>query len=309
MITSFFRKSALINYAFLVLALIIFYFIFQIRQPQWGNSFVNYGQNIGKLALLFGAVFTTDFIARKNGLSKGSAYNVLTYVLLLLFFPSVFNNTKLLMANFFILLALRRVISMQSLKLTKEKIFDASLWIFIAALFHFWSIAFIFLVFISVFFHVARDYRNWILPFLAFIAVGVLFLLFVTITNSPAIETLIKNSATNFSIDYFSNKYQNISFSIYVTIGLFFLMTLLISFPKQPLMTLSSYKKLTTAFIIGAIVFSLSDQKSNELLIFTCAPISIMATNYLETVKTKVQSDFILLIVISCSLFVFFHQL
>lgn len=309
MITSFFRKSALINYAFLIVALIIFFFTFQIRQPQWENSFVNYSQNIGKLALLFGAIFTTDFIARKNGLSKGSAYTVLVYILLLLFFPDVFNNTKLLIANFFILLALRRVISMQSLKLTKEKIFDASFWVFIATLFHFWSIAFILLVFISVFFHVARDYRNWILPFLAFFAVGVLFLLFVTITNNTSLEALVLNSTTNVSIDYFSNKYQNISFSIFVTLGLFFLLTLLLSFPKQPLMTLSSYKKIATAFIIGAFVFILSDNKSNDLLLFTCAPISIMAMNYLEMAKTKVQSDFILLLIISCSLFVFFHQL
>jgi hypothetical protein len=46
------------------------------------------------------------------------------------------------------LLALRRLISLQSMKASKEKIFDASLWVFIASLFHFWSILFIVLIFI-----------------------------------------------------------------------------------------------------------------------------------------------------------------
>ena len=46
------------------------------------------------------------------------------YLLLLLFFPSVMNNFKLFIANFFILLALRRLFSLQSSKSQKEKIFD-----------------------------------------------------------------------------------------------------------------------------------------------------------------------------------------
>jgi hypothetical protein len=55
---------------------------------------------------------------------------------LLILFPSVFNNSNLLVANFFLLLAIRRMISLQTLKAPKEKIFDASIWIFIASLFH-----------------------------------------------------------------------------------------------------------------------------------------------------------------------------
>lgn len=309
MITSFFRKSALFNYAFLILVLICFFLIYQINQSEWTNTATCYLQNFGKIGLLIGAIFTTDFISNKNGLSKGSAFTVLVYILMLLFFPTVFSNTKLLVANIFIVFALRRIISMQSLKVTKEKIFDASLWIFVAALFQFWSVLFILLVFISIFFHVARDYRNWIIPFLAFIAVAILYLLYTTISTSAGIEAFISSSKTNFSLDYFTNKYQNISFSIVVTIGLFFLITMVLSFPKQPVMTLSSYKKIATAFLIGCAVFFISDAKSNELLLFICAPISIMAMNYLEQVKSKIQSDFILLVLIGCSFFAFFNQL
>jgi hypothetical protein len=107
------------------------------------------GSKLGLLAVL-GSVFITNFISKKNGLRT-----VLTqffYFLLIVFFPSVLDNVNLVVANFFILLAFRRLISLQSLKASKEKIFDASFWIIVAALFQFWSILYLVLVFISIIF-------------------------------------------------------------------------------------------------------------------------------------------------------------
>ena len=102
---------------------------------------------------MLGSVFLTSFISKRNGLSRDSTYVAFFYFLLLIFFPSLLDDTNLILSNFFILLALRRLISLQTLKETKEKIFDASLWIFIAALFQFWSILYILLVFISIIFY------------------------------------------------------------------------------------------------------------------------------------------------------------
>jgi hypothetical protein len=101
------------------------------------------GSKLGLLAVLLGSVFITNFISKKNGLSKDSAYTVFFIFLLIVFFPSVLDNVNLVVANFFILLAFRRLISLQSLKASKE-IFDASFWIIVAALFQFWSILFLF---------------------------------------------------------------------------------------------------------------------------------------------------------------------
>jgi hypothetical protein len=70
---------------------------------------------------IFGCFFIGNFIIKKNGLSKDSAYMILFYLLLLLFFPSVMNNSDLIISNFFIILALRRLISLQSPKSPKEK--------------------------------------------------------------------------------------------------------------------------------------------------------------------------------------------
>ncbi|HEU0135898.1 MAG TPA: hypothetical protein VFQ50_01265, partial [Flavobacterium sp.] len=168
MITSLFRKSTPLNYTILIISVLIFFLLFQTGHSDGELTPILLLEKITLGGLIFASLFIVNFIVKKNGLSKDNSYTILFYLLFMLFFPSVMDNINMILANFFILFALRRLMSLHSLKAHKEKIFDASFWIFVAALFHFWSILFIILVFISIFFHVSRDYRNWLLPFIAF---------------------------------------------------------------------------------------------------------------------------------------------
>jgi hypothetical protein len=229
--------------------------------------------------------------------------------LFLLFFPSVLNNINLILSNFFILLALRRLVSLQSLKDSKQKIFDASLWIFVAALFHFWSIIYIILVFISIIFHVAKDYRNWFLPIIAFFTVGIIASLFALIFDVSIIDFVNSHATINLKLDYFTNNYQNAAFSIYITIALFFIISLLGSLSNRPLLLHSSYKKILASFFIGIVIFVISANKSNDLLLFTFAPLAMMATSHIEMKQVQLKQEMVLGVLILCSLFMFFFQL
>ena len=309
MITSVFKKSTPLNLILVVFLMLVFFLLYQFQDLTWSNSAVSILRKAGLFIILLGSIFATNFIAKKNGLSKDSGYTIFFYFLFLLFFPSVFNNVKLVASNLFIILALRRLISLESLKASKEKIFDASLWIFMAAMFHFWSILYIVLVFISIISHVSRDYRNWVLPFIAFFAVGIVFLLF-SITFDMSIVELIKTQAeTNFELDYFTNDYQNGAFSIYLTIALFFVVSMLASLSSKPLLLHSSFKKIIASFFIGIIIFLISTNKSNDLLLFTFAPLSIMATSHIELKQLKLKQEIVLFVLILCSLFAYFSQL
>ena len=203
MITSVFKKSTPLNFTLVVFLILVFFSIYQFQDFGWTNSAILILEKVGLLTVVLASVFMTNFISKRNGLSKDSSYTILFYFLFILFFPSVLDNINLIFSNFFILLALRRLISLQSLKASKEKIFDASLWIFLASVFHFWSIMYIALVFISIIFHVARDYRNWILPFIAFFAVGITFWFFAIVFNFEAQEYINRSVLTNFEISYF----------------------------------------------------------------------------------------------------------
>jgi len=309
MITSVFRKSTPLNLVLGVFSMLVFFLIYQFQDLTWTNSAISILGKAGLFAVLLGSVFITNFVAKKNGMSKDSSYTVFFYFLFLLFFPSSLNNGYLIASNFFILLALRRLISLQSLKASKEKIFDASLWIFVAALFHFWSIIYIILVFISIIFHVVRDYRNWVLPFIAFFAVGIIFVVFSITFDKSIVEFVNSHAATDFELDYFTNNYQNAAFSIYLTIALFFVVSMFASLSSKPLLLHSSYKKIIASFFIGIIIFLISPNKSNDLLLFTFAPLAVMATSHIETKQLKLKQEMVLAVLILCSLFAFFSQL
>jgi hypothetical protein len=195
------------------------------------------------------------------------------------------------------------------LKSSKEKIFDASFWILIAALFQFWCILFLILVFISIVFHVSRDYRNWILPFIALVAVFIIFLLVSLIFHIDITDFFQKRAVIDFNIDYFKSNYENGALSIYVAVALFFVVSMLTTLSNRPQIVHSSYKKVVACFFIAAFVYILSPDKSNDLLFFSVAPLTIMAASHVEYMQQKLNNEIVFYVLILCSLFTFFSQL
>ncbi|MET3025456.1 DUF6427 family protein [Flavobacterium sp. UW10123] len=309
MITSVFKKSTPLNYSLVVILILVFFFMFQIKDPSWVTSYFLAFQKVSLLCFILASFFMINFIVKKNGLSKDNGYAILFYLLFILFFPTIFNNSNVIYANFFVLLALRRLISLQSLKASKEKIFDAAFWIFIASLFQFWSILFLILVYISIIFHVSRDYRNWVLPFIALLAVTILFYMTSLILNFDALAFIQERAVIDFRIDYFKNNYENAALSIYTAVALFFVTSMLMTLSNRPQIVHSSYKKIVACFFIAAFVYIVSPNKSNDLLLFSIAPLSIMATSHVEYMQQKLNNEIVYYTLIVCSLFTFFSQL
>jgi hypothetical protein len=259
--------------------------------------------------VVLASIFLTSFIGKRNGLTKDSSYTAIFFLLLLLFFPTILNNLNILLANFFILLALRRLISLQSMKASKEKIFDASLWIILASLFHFWCILFLILAFISIIFHVSRDYTNWVLPFIAFFTVAIFFTFFTSIFGINTVVYLQKSTQISLAIDYFTNSTQNLALSIYVSVALFFVFSMFITLSHRPSILQTSYKKIVASFFIGVMVFLLSANKSSDLLLLTTAPLAILASAHIEYSQTKFKQEMVFTAVLLSSLFLFVSQL
>ena len=309
MITTIFKKSSPINYTLVGVLMFLFFSLSQFTLNTTGFAVLQIVPKTLVLLLLIATIVVTNFITKKNALSKDSTYAVLFCFLFFIFFPNLFNDPNLIFSNFLVILAMRRLISLQSLNLPKEKIFDASLFIFFASLFYFWSILFIILVFVAIILHVARDYRNWVIPFIAFFGVIISFLFFAFLIDKSIIEQFLVKTDFCLEINYFKSIYENISFSIFVTISLFFTTILFIDLSKKPIIQNSSFKKLIIWFFIGIIIFIVAPYKNNNVLIFTFAPLAIIATSFVENIQTKWQQELTLALVILCSFFCFFSQI
>src|SRR5690606_22800692 len=184
--------------------------------------------SISSLALI-------NFITLKNTLTKNNNYTVLLFFVFILFFPKIFQNGEVLLSNFFLLLSLRRLVSLKSMKEPKEKLFDASFWIFIAALFHFWNIVYILLVFVSIVLHVSRDYKNWLIPFIALFSVSVLFFAVNLFLDNELTEYLSRQSYLSFDFTYFETFYQNIALALFSPIALLFFINLILTLSTKAL--------------------------------------------------------------------------
>ena len=309
MITSVFKKSTLLNNALVVVFLLIFFFKYHSSDLFRTIPVNGFSKTATLVLLLLVSFFLVNFTVKKNNLTKNSSYTILFFLLFLLIFPSIFNNSNLLFANFFLLLAVRRLISLQTLKAPKEKIFDASMWIFIASLFHFWCILFILLIYISIFFHVSRDFRNWLLPFVAFFVTAVIFMVSALVFDKTWMTHIINQTQTNFELDYFTTNYQNIALSFFVVIGLYFLLSLIFSITNKPLILQASYKKMIFSFLIGVTIFLISPDKNNEMLVFTFMPLSVMCTTNIEYSQSKIYQEIVLLLLIAGCFFNYFAQL
>ena len=122
-------------------------------------------------------------------------------------------------------------------------------------------------------------------------------------------QYLNQSVETNFEMNYFTTNYQNAAFSIYATIALFFVVSMFSTLSSRPQLLITSYKKIIASFFIGVLIFIVSSNKSNDLLIFTFAPLAIMATSHIEMPQLKLNKELALYVLILCSMFAFFTQL
>ncbi len=309
MIASVFSKTRPFNYLVIGILSLVFFILKTISTASADATWVYYAEELGLFLLVLGSVFLTNFIALKNGLTKGNNYALLLFFVFLLFFSSMFQNKNIIISNFLLLLALRRLISLKSLLSTKEKIFDASFWILLAALFHFWSIFYIVLVFIAIILHVSKDYRNWIIPFIALLAVTILFFLANSLLDNSLMSTLLSKTYISFDFYYFDNVYQRIALAVFTSISLFAFVLHVFDIPNKALNMQSSHKTILFSFILGVGIYVLSANKNNGSLAFCFAPLAIIGANFIEKIENNWVKEIVVYSLVAFGVFFFIMQL
>lgn len=285
MIASIFNKSKPINFV-IVIVITILTFVFA------SYNLIPDTLSIGLIAMeslvlsisMF-TIFLLNFIVVKNKLIEQSSYHILLYCLFLAMIPVVLISVKVLLANVFILLAIRRIISMRSQINVKMKLFDAAFWIAIATLFHFWAIIFFALIFVALFLFSDNRIKNWIVPFLGLTTV-LLFVISYHLVRYDTIEGLF-SYLPRLNFDFGS--YNSIKLIVACTLLLSFGLWATIFYVKKINSTLKvfqpSHKIIIAAVVIALGIVILTEEKTSGEFIFLFAPLSVIITNYIETIE------------------------
>jgi hypothetical protein len=287
MITSIFSKSKPINF---VIVFFITLLAFIIAKIKLDGAIIKMTYIIEQASLFFIcyiSILTLNFIVGKNNLTQKNNYEILLFSLFLGTIPQTMLDSNIILANFFVLLALRRIISLRSQIDVKKKLFDAAFWITIASLFYFWAILFFILILATLLFYTDNRIKNWIIPFM-----GSMVVLIITGCYSMiAYDNFFAVFNMSPEISYDFSMYNTIQYIVAVTIllsfGLWSTVFYLKVIKKKMKKFKGSFKTILVAALIAFLIVVVSPEKKGSEFLFLFAPLAIIITNYIETIKER----------------------
>ncbi|USD26675.1 DUF6427 family protein [Flagellimonas marinaquae] len=305
MISSFFGKTKPINY----IVLGVFLFLFYFANIFFGPSGQKFSQIIPFELLMFTAlllsVFITNQIVRKEKATESNSYTMVFFVLLAISFSDHLGHQNIIFANFFLLLAFWRVLSIKSIRNVKHKIFDASMLIATASLFYDWSLAFMLLIFYVIGVYDRKTFKNWLVPVLGTATVFVLT--FTVLKLKGSLHFFAEHY--QFSLGLFTDKsfFQVLDFKILIYLILITIVSITV-FVR--LRNVSGGKLLLLRIVfftfLLATVLILFNPVDRSPVMITFFPASIFLTNYFEEIKKQNLQEVVLIgcLVLASTLFV-----
>lgn len=298
MLTSFFGKSKPINFLAVVIFMAVFYLLANYAVFFSSLNLSSIAAHIGILIVFIISVSVLNFIAKKNELTKRSAYKIIVFAAFSVSFWAILRNEQVIIANLCILLALRRVISLRSQKDIQKKIFDATFWICIASLFYFWSILFLVIIYAGILLHVSNYFKNWLVPIISFFAVLAIVTSFDILVYDSFYTFNDWYEASSFNFQQYNNPAILIPLSVILAVTLWTLFYYFGLLQKASINSRPTYILVLLTLLAAVGVALFSPLKNGSELLFFFVPISIIASNYFEGKSEKAFKETLLISII-----------
>jgi hypothetical protein len=262
-----------------------------------GEVFQSEGFLVRSLLVLLGIfmILLLDFIIRKNKLTAINTYAILLFGCMMLLIPHHILHRDMISANFFLFLAFRRILSIQSDKNLNKKILDAAIWISVASLFYVWSILYLITLVISILLRKSKkNYRHFLIP-----VAGVLTVLILVSTYNALFDREVfwfLHLKPVYSINMSAYYNGELSF-VAIFMSLAVLLAVLKGVSKYPRVAKKhkpNHIILALILFIGLVITILEANKNGTEFFFLFFPLSILMTNAIETIRTKWMNEVIL---------------
>tara|TARA_R110002074_G_scaffold178220_4_gene341760 strand:- start:4786 stop:5715 length:930 start_codon:yes stop_codon:yes gene_type:complete len=309
MISSIFEKTKPINFIIVLVFLFLFYWTVQFQLLDYTFSDIEIVPSTLVLSILLFSVFVVDFIVKRNKLTGSNSFAILFFTLLFVVFPETLGDSKAVFTSFFLLLSMRRLLSIKSLKNIKLKIFDAGLWICISSVFYEWSILYLLLVFAAIYIYDPKNIRNWlVLLSVGFAFFMILYGVLVLLDKESFIKTHYE-FAINYDAIFPIKWWSSLKLSVYALLNLVLAFTTFIHLGKAGMGKVIVMRLIALSFIIGLVVNFLVTAENTNAIMITFFPSVIFVVNYLESIKKPKFLEIILIASILVPIVVFASKL
>lgn len=237
--------------------------------------------------LVMASISILAFFVSKNSLTGKNGYKILFFVLLLAILPQSITEVKVILSNFFVLLAMRRVFSLRNNQRLKKKLFDAGFWIALATLCYFGAVLFYAWIFVALVLYSIDQPKNWVIPLISTVSVAVLYMSFFIITTGTYGDFGSQLEAPSADFTSYNSLQMIIGITIMISLGIWATVNYILRLKDKPKLFRASHLLVIYAALISVIIIIISPVKNGSEFLFLFAPLAIIMTNFLERLNDK----------------------
>lgn len=306
MLANFFGKSNPVNFVVIFSIFLGFFLTNSIYSISLANLNLSLVLEY-LLMLIFFLVFFFffNFILSKNKLTLYNSYGFLIFVLLFGFFPDTMSSTDELFLNIMVLIYLRRVYSLRSGKDFYKKIFDSGFWLGILFLMAPKTVLFGILLFLSIWLFQKINFRTVLIPCLGFLSPTICYVTYCFWFNRTEEFMASFFWYANYNFELFTDRSLFISSMI---LGVLLLISILIKTPKVISIS-GNYRKywilILFNLLIAITVLVIQNTLNESQLILLFFPISIILTNWLESIQKSFIKNIIIALLLVTPIILF----
>ena len=309
MISSIFGKTKPVNFVILFSFILLIYPISIVFVLNRDISSLHPIKEIIVLAVLLFSVFIMDFIVKRNKLTKNNSYTILFFSMLLMVFPATLGDSNAIFCNLFLLLAIRRILSIKSLKNIRLKIFDASLWILVGSLFYDWGILFMVLVLSAIFIYEPKNIRNWLVILSSTICFVLILIGFLSVFDQTDWILEHYRFHLEFKNDLGFALVPSAKIGFYIVLNLVLVFWAFLKLGKAGVGRIIMIRLVVLSFALGLLLNLLVLSKDSHALIITFFPSVILMTNYVQSIKREKFREILLIASILIPMSIFLGRL
>lgn len=253
---------------------------------------------IGMWFLFILAMFTLNFIAQKNDLTKRSAYGVLLFGAFSLALPVALRDGQILLAGVFLLVAVRRIISFKSELHMERKIFDATFWILLAALSFYFSWLYIIAIYLTLLFYRISNVRYLFIPIIAILSFGILYYCFLLYQAVDPAAVAFNFQAISFNFSAYGTIEVLIAIAFFIGSILWTIWSYLGEQSKASSKAKGRFSVILGMLFVGVLVILLTSQKTGAEWYLLIPVMTIIVTHYLERTESLLFKESLLWLII-----------
>ena len=290
MLATFFSRSNPTQYI-LIIFLVIIYIVLKFNTS---NFIIN--ELIFTASLFITISYAiTKFIISKNSLSKKNSYGLICLFVSICLMLEINFSYKIAISAFFLLLALRRMLSLRSPININKKVFDTSFWLLISSFFYPSTLIFFTLLIVTLILYAHLNLKNiLIIIFSTISAVSINYLASFLYSYNIDLTIFIESYLLDFNkinfTNYFDTKTNLLTLSFLLFLLLFFLSYIWSSFIK----TNERRRSTSLIILISICSFLIIDPLKQTSYIFLLFPYVVLISKFFENSKQSIFDSLII---------------